>query len=297
MTTQSNTNGFSAEMPSEELHASNPIRIRRRIHIHISGTMANFHKQGDMSATWHPREGKIAEVFGLDDAFENSVDHTTATSTLRTAMIISANMLEQQSTFPVPLGVSINCLNPDEATQTGERYACTVLPNSSNTTPVQIFEADGTSAESLAWRSKYPQYNDTNLESHGVLNIDRQPYVFVDKNHPVVEMLRLNKDVLNADIDKQQLIDGQYYKVTKQVMNSMCTAIRQKVLSKVSTRDLNNFQVQLHRMDGKAWNFLGKEDLGTGPLNENEQCDRQATLLNTHCNYIARLDLVYEIHP
>eukprot|EP00960_Hanusia_phi_P061528 764867-Hanusia_phi.AAC.5 len=260
--------------------------------------MANFQKQGEMAATWKPREGKQATVFGLYDAFDNSLDHTTATNALAGARVKSATVLEYKSTFPVSLGVSISCLNPDEATDTGERYVMTALPLTTNTTPLTIHESDNSSNESLEWRNKYPEYNENNLESEGVINLDKRAYMFVHKDHPVIEMLRCNKDVLSADIDEQPLVDGQYYKLATQVMRTMCNLLRTKVLSKVSTRDLNTFQVQLHRMNGKQWDRIGKDEFGdVVGRNDEKSVEKITEALNQHCTFTARIKLEYDIQP
>jgi len=37
-----------------------------------------------------------------------------------------------------------------------------------------------------------------NLDTHGVLNVQGENFVFVSKAHPVIDLLRINKDILNA---------------------------------------------------------------------------------------------------
>ena len=86
-----------------------------------------------------------------------------------------------------------------------------------------------------------------------MLQVQGQGYVFVSQFHPVIDLLRTNAEKLNASIDDQPLIDNQWYKVTKQVMNQCCHVLRNKVLSKVSTRDMNDFSVQLHRIGSADW--------------------------------------------
>lgn len=62
-------------------------------------------------------------------------------------------------------------------------------------------------------RKEFPKYNSANLEKHGVLETSDCAYVFVHENHPAVGCLRVNKDLLGSDIDKQQKIDNEWYKV------------------------------------------------------------------------------------
>jgi hypothetical protein len=99
-----------------------------------------------------------------------------------------------------------------------------------------------------------------NLDTHGVLNVQGENFVFVSKAHPVIDLLRLNKDILNADIDTQPLIDDQWFKVTKQVMSTCCQQLKSKVLSKVGTCDLNQLSLQLSRLDGIHWVNMSEDD-------------------------------------
>jgi len=53
-------------------------------------------------------------------------------------------------------------------------------------------------------------YNSTNLSTHGVLDVSGQAFIFCDKDHPVIDLLKQNRELLNADITEQPLIDGQW---------------------------------------------------------------------------------------
>ena len=65
--------------------------------------------------------------------------------------------------------------------------------------------------EVIMWRQNYPTYNNSNLEKEDVIEFSgQQNYLFMSKNQPVVEILRTNKEILNADIDKKPLIDQEW---------------------------------------------------------------------------------------
>jgi len=284
---------FANEVTPENI-TSQPTIIRRRIYVEIAGTMSNFKAQGETAATWMPRENRHPEVFGLMDAF-NDLDHATSANVLKNAMMRKVTLLEYKNTFPVPLGVSMSCLSPEESIDNGSRFVATALPKFSSSTPQVIFETDGSSIESIEWRNKYPQYNENNLQVEGVLEMKHQPYVFVDKDHPVIEMMRLNKDLLSADIDNHDLFDGRWYKVTKQLMSTLCNTLRTKVLDKVTYRDLNSFQIQLHRLNNKSWEKIGREDLDEHFDSPEQAKTKIQQLLVTPHKYMARLELEYEI--
>ena len=144
-------------------------------------------------------------------------------------------------------------------------------------------------------RKEYPKYKKANLEKHGVLETGDLAYLFVHQMHPAIALLRANKDLLGSDIDSQQKIDNEWYKVCfavvpssatlapksqsskvnpqkcicltrthrwqhhtplemvngpfsqvqKETFTACCNTLRTKVLSKVSTVDLNNFSVEV----------------------------------------------------
>ena len=147
-----------------------------------------------------------------------------------------------------------------ETTRNGQFFAVTCLLSCYNPTPITMFEADTSNAESVEWRNHYPQYNASSLETQGMLQVNGQPYLFVSQTHPVIELLKQNADMLNADISSQPLIDSEWYKLTKQVMSTCCNTPKTKVLNHVSSRDLNNFFVQIHRVNKGDWSNITTND-------------------------------------
>lgn len=292
---------------SNEVQAAAPIRLKRCVTVQINGNMNNFAAGGPTAATWRPVDGKHVDVFGVHDHEGVCLDHGTMTNAMRNAVILKATVLKQASTFPVPLGVTVNCITPSEVTDMGQKYVTTALPNSVNTVPQVVFHTDAAGSDSVEWRGKYPSFNASNLESHGVVPVQGFSYLFVHHEHPVVALLRVNKDLLGADIDQQQLIDDQWYRVNKSTFSTCCDTLRRKVLSQLSTRDLNTFAVQLHRLGTEDWGALGDgaEFLQDMPHNiawdkETRQAAEAKWMelqLKKPCSYIATLELEYELQP
>ena len=212
--------------------------ITRRINVKIQGSMSDFAQDGQGCATWRGVDGKQAVIWGLQDlsvgssissaspggggGISSSVN--SATHALSNAVIQKAVLLEHKSNFKVPLGVTINCLPSNEMTGYGEAYCYTVLPESINTVPLRLFEASEQSEDGQRWRREYPKYNASNLEKQGVLETTDCTYAFVHQNHPAVALLRANKDLLGSDIDQQQKIDNEWYKVSSS-SNSTCACV------------------------------------------------------------------------
>ena len=227
------------------------------LHCNIRGSLQQFHSGGSEGASWSPVAGRAGDVFGVNDFFDTHPDVGQTTNVLQNTLLHEVQILSVQNDFPINLGVSISCIPGDEMTKTGNRFAMTALAHSTTTNPETVYSSESSQHEGIEWRQKYPTYNANNLDSTGVLQVVGQPYVFVSQNHPVIDLLRTNADKLNARIDDQPLIDGEWYKVTKQVMGQCCNVLRSKVLNKVSTRDMNDFVVQLHRIGSSDW--VGKD--------------------------------------
>lgn len=216
--------------------------------------------------------------------------------------------LQQHNDFPVHVGVNISCINPEESTRSGHKYAMTCLAKKSVDYPMVVFEAEERS-EGVQWRNKYPAYNANNLEREGVLDVSGQQYLFCSKAHPVIELLRQNKEILNANIDNQELIDGEWLKLSKQVFATCCQTLRSKVLQHVSTRDLNNFSVQISPIGRDDWstNMTANDEMlsfiDTATLlsqNESEDGRKAANmaisgLVKRNCTYSALLEIQYDM--
>ena len=255
---------------------------------------------------WSPSNGKVGDVFGISEILQqgpHGVDGFSSAGALQNAVLHQITVLESKNEFLLTLGVSISCIPNDEITRTGSKYAMTSLAESHNPTPLTLFEAEPTTNEGMQWRQEFPEYNTNNLETFGVLNVQGESFVFVSKSHPSVNLLRKYKDRLNADIDSQPLIDGEWYKFAKQMFGETCRQLRSKVLSKVNSRDLNHFTIQIHRTDKKDWNNVSVNDelVSALPFTIAASGDHAATkdamahMLKRQYSWHARVEICYEV--
>jgi len=278
--------------------------VTRRFNVNIRGSLAQFGGSGQEAASWAPINGKVGDVFGISDIFESTPDVGTTAAVLANSVLHRVTVLETKNDFPLNLGVTMACVPSEETTKTGHKYAITTMANTHQPNPTVVFEAEASTNEGISWRSKYPSYNANNLEKEGVLQVSGQQYLFVSQNHPVIELLRQNASHLNADISEQPLIDGEWYKITKQVMGTCCSTLRTKVLSKVSTRDLNNFSVQIHRIGNKDWNTITANDeiISAIPdhiinLNSEEAIGTHIqAIMKRQYSFTARIEMQYEVN-
>lgn len=239
---------------------SSTVTVNRRINVELVGSLMQYQQGGHEAASWAPQNGKLAACFGVDEMFDTAPGESTVQSMLLNASLKKVTALQCINNLPVSVGFTCSITPSEEVTKTGHRYALTAPAKSSNSSPLVLFESNAENDETRLWQTKYPAYNAGNLHTEGVLQVAGQPYVFVDCQHPAIEVLRMNREVLNQDIDQQQLIDNRWFKVAKQVMSTCCKELHERVLQNVNTRNLLDFKIQMHRLNGQEWMTLANND-------------------------------------
>jgi hypothetical protein len=286
-----------------EIKSSNSTVLKRVLNVHISGSLTKMSQDGDSACRWKAVDGKQTQIFGLPAC--ETTDVAAASNALRGATIISARLLESKNEFPYALGVTVSCLPKEEMVDTGERYTYTALPCSSVHVPYTLFEADSRTQASQRWRNQYKEYNAANLETQGVLEVKQAPYVFVKDTHPVIDVLRANRDLIGSDIDTHTKIDNEWFKVSRQVLTECCKALKTKVLSQMPQHDLNFFTLHVARADGRDWLDIGDGRLplasftGTQCASDEEKMALQEKhideFITREHQYCARLEITYEL--
>jgi len=278
------TVGASIPDTSSSSNISTPMRFTKRFNIQITGTMANFEAEGPSVAQWRPVDGQHVKIFTNASAEQ---DLGSAMKVLQSTWLVNARILEHKNSFPVPLGVNVSCIKPQEHIDTGEGYTFTVLPQTHNPTPLIIFEADASAQTSQEWRRMYGEYNERNLDSHNVLPVANQNYVFVHENHPVISLLKANADLLGTEINDDKRIDGEWFKVSKTVLSTCCNTLKSKVLNKIAFNNLMDFSVSLKRLDAKEWT-QDSDILSEASL-------KSPNIIDQPCSFMARLEMTYEL--
>lgn len=259
MTSTNAENPDNAALSLSSNKSSHTYQMTRRLNLEFNGSPASYSAGGHDAASWSPQNGKLASCFGVDDCLESPSDNTI-NAMLSGAILKRVKVLQVDNKLPVAIGFNCNIIPSNEVTKTGHRYALTAPAKSSTDQHVVLWENDGLSSDQELWRTKYPLYNTHNLDTEGVLTVTGQTYAFVDQDHPVIDLLRTNADVLNQNIEANGLIDGKWYKVSKQVLQTCCKELRQNVLQNINTQNLAAFKGQIMRLNGKDWASLSASD-------------------------------------
>ena len=276
--------------------------MERVLHVSITNSLGNLALAGPHGGCWRLVDGSQNRTLG--QAIEG-MDVGAATSQLSSALIHEVSILQQHNDFPVPLGVHLNCVPAREFTELGDAYAYTVLPNSRLAAPETIFKAAPLSEDMYEWHKQFPQYNASNLETEGIMHIHNHPVVFIDCMHPVVSILRANEHLLGCKIDSQKMMDGKFYRISRQVLKTCCDTLRQKVLNKMNTYDLNTLSLQINRINATGWEDLGDgsqamagfklKSSWTPEEEENAKRNHLRKFTSTPYTYMARIKIKYEV--
>lgn len=306
MSTPNHSNFLSQQNTKQSVSAATSSQtITRTLCVHIEGSLNEFARSGPTAGLWKGVGGRECSLFhpNLEDSNMNSEQNSTIINSLRNSVIKKLTLKEHQSTFPFLLGVDISCINPNEVTNIGEKFAYTVLPNSVINTPQVVYQCDSSVQDNSNWHALYSQWNGSNLEKEGVMDVPNQSFLFVHMSHPVIGLLRYNQNLIGCDIDAQPKLEKEYLKVSKQVMATCCQTIRDDILNKMKTKDMTTFNIQLKTLNNRAWddmdraNTLGmKVDHTLSPEDqENIKIAQIKEYLTTPYQYIARLEVEYEL--
>jgi hypothetical protein len=79
------------------------------------------------------------------------------------------------------------------------------------------------------WQRDFPEWNADNLHTKGVIDVTGEKYKFVVNTHPMIALLRTNEEMLHQKVDSHLQADGQFYKVSHQVIGMCCITLRREV--------------------------------------------------------------------
>jgi len=297
----------NSQIPKTESNAETQKLVTRIVSVNMLDTLSELDHAGASAGVWKPAEGRHVDVFGENLDAETSMDSQMEVNQLRNVTLKEAELLQSHSDYPFPLAVNVSCCPKNEILECGERCTYTALPNSKSDKRQVLFTANRDIAAEQQWKTTFKEYNAHNLETHGVMDVKAAPYMFVKDTHPVIAVLRVNPDLIGDDIDRQQKIDGEWFKISRDVVSKCAGAIRKDILSKVTTHDLTNFHVSISRPGGLAFNDMddmslirsrtqpkvkmgmSQEEIGKMEEFENKK------ILNTPFQYNARIKLTYEL--
>lgn len=201
-------------------------------------------------ATWRPTD---TSIFKSKTRYApNATKSSERKGNLKQAILIGMKLQRAESTFPCSLGVSIKGAKGNFYTGDGKQYSYITGSNEKSHALNKVVATTNPYINSEYLRL-YPGMTKDNLRSNGILDVPGENYVLVDQQHPIVEMMNENQEVLNVDIGKAKLIDDKWYKVAKTVTDRCLKELGDELDGNLPIIDLSDFHVQIDRLHGAAW--------------------------------------------
>ena len=204
------------------------------------------------NATWKPLEGH-KDIFQSTTRYApNCRKSATRQGNLEQVILVGMKIKKIESNFPCQLGLKIHGAKGNFYTCNGERYAYLIGANEQANQLDEVVVTTNPYVNSEYLRL-YPGMTKDKLRSEGIMAVPGENYVFVDKKHPIVEMMGENQDVLQIDLDNAELIDNRWYKVSQTVTERCISELENELVENLPIMSLANFNASIHRLYGREW--------------------------------------------
>lgn len=238
-----------------------------RLSVEIGGTMNEFNAK-QAQPVWRISD-ETKHIFGGpgNGALLNSSNKLPKQSILQQVKLLSV-----QNTFPVSLGVNLTGVDGNVFSHKGDKFAEIVFPHTNWHGEKVLSQNDVRSTNNF--KARYPDYTGVSLREKGIVVIPGKDYKYVAVDHPVVDMMRANSDMLQSNIDDQLTIDGQWKKVDDEVYELCMSQLEKQLENDIPASDLNNFMVSAEKVGGgQKWNNTNDMIIPIGS-NIEEQMDK-----------------------
>jgi hypothetical protein len=225
--------------------------ITRRIVCQWDNSMAGL-AAVPANATWEPLpdslhifQSKTRYAPGCTPAAERQ-------GNLEQVVLLGMKLKKVDSTFPCQLGLTLAGAKGNFYTCNAERYAYLIGANEKSHQMNEVVMATDAAANSDYLRM-YPGMTGEKLRTQGIIQMAGENFCYVDKDHPVVEMLHENRDVLQLDLASAPLMDNRFYKVSQAVTDRCIAELEEHIVSKLPVVDLSKFSATISRLYGRSW--------------------------------------------
>lgn len=241
--------------------------IRRVVTAQINGSLARLGSSGVGSssgaAVWTIDPAAVESVFAPTSGEASFGGVGQADSDIKNVVLHGVQLLAVQSSFPVTLGINISGVEGKHYTKDGSGFARVVMAGEKWSGAEYLTKPDEALINS-DYLQKYPGMTVDNLRHKNIVRVPDEQFVFVGFDHPVVEMLEANSEVLQINIRDAELIDNRWYKVNSGVFEDCARLLDSELLQNLPIMDLSNFQLDVCRVGSVAWDSPAEACANTG---------------------------------
>lgn len=225
--------------------------ITRKFVLQWDNSLSNLASRPNQ-ATWRPQDGHY-------DCFQSRTRYAPGCQrsdvrrgNLEQVIMIGMKIKKVDSTFPCQLGLNVYGCKGNYYLSSGEQFNYIISPCevSHNKDEIILLTNPYVNSEYL---SRFPGMTASALRNEGIMHVPHEDYVFVDHNHPIIEMIADNAKTLQIDLDDAELVDGRWYKVDNKVVETCLTELEEELINNLPIFDMTQFSAQITRPYNVDW--------------------------------------------
>ena len=225
--------------------------LQRTLNVEFTGSLIRLQNHGKQME-WTLPPGVASKVFApLKSELSGNPDDD-ARADIKNVILHNVTLESVGSTFPISLGVDISGVEGRSFTRTGNQYATIVPPRAVSSSSLPL-TANGEQLTNSDYLTKYPGMTIDNIRTKGVVKVEDESVIFLDRTHPVIGMLEANADVLQVGLETSDLIDNRWFKVANDVFKDCADLLADRLVAKLPVENLESFKVAIERAGNVDW--------------------------------------------
>lgn len=225
--------------------------ITRKMVLQWDNSLGGLHHRPQL-ATWRPVDGHY-------DIFQSSTRYAPGCSraeyrrgNLEQAILIGMKIKKVDSNFPCQLGLQIEGVKGNYYFNNGDRYAYLISAKEHSHTLNEIVALTNPYVHS-EYLERFPGMTASALRTQGIMPVPGENYVYIDKDHPVVDLMKQNTEQIQINIMNADLIDGRWYKVASHIVDHCISKLDKELVENLPIYDFTNFNARIVRPYGLDW--------------------------------------------
>jgi len=288
--------GYDADPQLSKIHASNNQEVEldphfannlisREVVVSITGSLNDFARNPELATCTVPVEH--AAIWQTRSRFKpNCRKAATRQGDLENVVLVGMKLKKISSTFPCHLAMTFDGAKGNCYSTAGEQfsYLCGANENTPHMDKTLVTANPYLNSEYL---KLYPGMTADKLRSELIMRPPGENYWYIDRSHPIVEMMNENAETLQINLAEQPLMDDRYYKIDSSVAERCLSELETELLDNLPVMNLTNWGASIHRVGGLDWG-------STEEVCDNiDQRDLQHRLMNTKRRVTAVVQMDY----
>ena len=219
--------------------------ITRKFLIQFDNSLSNLAARPS-AAKWKPENGRF-DIFQTRTRYAPNCQRSERRrGNLEQTLLIGMKIKKIDSTFPCQLGFSVKGCRGNYYTSSGEQFAYIISANEKNHNLDEIIVCTNPYVNS-EYLSRFPGMSAQSLRTEGIMTIPNENYVFVDKSHPLIDMIRENAELLHIDLEGATLLENRWFKIDKEVADRCLNDLERELITNLPLFDFTDFSANITR--------------------------------------------------